>query len=247
MLDAFSYLLLALRCSLFCFGGRVGLYYVMQVHNWRATACQLAFLIFVFQQPLHSQTSLMDTPKRSQLLTRARTDTERASRWWTEGIKASASASCDLPSVLNSPSKHNRAMEEEIKRLREDLVAIRKGYERKIGEEENISMSLRDRIGRLEEKFRKEKAKVEQAQIKESEMKVSLELLEDQLTREREDWHKFMHDLKETLAKEKDEKERLQQEIDSLKEEKSRPAEAIAAPPTNVFMRYVGCNSTGSY
>lgn len=138
-------------------------------------------------------------------------------------------------------------MEEEIKRLRGDLVAIRKGYERQIEEEKNISTGLRGRIGRLEEKFRKEKAKVEQAQIKESEMKVSLELLEDQLTREREDWNKFMHDLKEALAKEKDEKERLQQEIDSLKEEKSRPAEASSAPPTNVFMRYVGCNSTGFY
>lgn len=205
------------------------------------------FLDFCFQQSFHSQTSLMDIPKRSQLLTRTRTDTERASRWWAEGIKASASASCDLPSVLNSPSKHNRAMEEEIKRLREYLVAIRKGYERQIEDEENISMSLRDRIGRLEEKFRKEKAKVEQAQIKEGEMKVSLELLEDQLTREREDWNKFMHDLKETLAKERDEKERLQQEIDILKEEKSRSAEASAAPPTNVFMRYVGCNSTGFY
>lgn len=178
----------------------------------------------------------MDTAKRNRLLTRTQTDTERASRWWAEGIKASASASCDLSSVLNSPSKRNRAMEEEIKRLNEELVATRKGYERQMEEEAKLSMSLRDRIGRLEGKFRKEKAKVELAQIKESDMKVSLELLEDQLKREREDWSKYVHDLKATLAKERDEKRTLQEEIDNLKKETSRPAEVSAVPPSDLLM-----------
>lgn len=189
----------------------------------------------------------MDTAKRNRLLTRTQTDTERASRWWAEGIKASASASCDLSSVLNSPSKRNRAMEEEIKRLNEELVATRKGYERQMEEEAKLSMSLRDRIGRLEGKFRKEKAKVELAQIKESDMKVSLELLEDQLKREREDWSKYVHDLKATLAKERDEKRTLQEEIDNLKKETSRPAEVSAVPPSDLLMRYVDCSSAGCY
>lgn len=52
-------------------------------------------------------------------------------------------------------------MEEEIKRLNEEVIAAKNGYERQLEGEAKISMSLRDRIGRLEEKFRKEKAKVE--------------------------------------------------------------------------------------
>ncbi|OXG15933.1 hypothetical protein C361_05378 [Cryptococcus neoformans Tu259-1] len=178
----------------------------------------------------------MDTPKRNRLLTRTQKDTERASRWWNEGIKASASASCDLPSVLNSPSKRNHAMEEEIKRLNEEVIAAKNGYERQLEGEAKISMSLRDRIGKLEEKFRKEKAKVELAQIKENEMKISLELLEDQLKREREDWSKDINDLKATLAKERDEKRRVQEEINRLKEGTSRSTEASAPPLSDVFM-----------
>lgn len=138
-------------------------------------------------------------------------------------------------------------MEEEIKRLNEEVIAAKNGYERQLEGEAKISMSLRDRIGRLEEKFRKEKAKVELAQIKENEMKISLELLEDQLKREREDWSKDINDLKATLAKERDEKRRVQEEINRLKEGTSRSTEASAPPLSDVFMRYVGCNSTKSY
>lgn len=73
-------------------------------------------------------------------------------------------------------------------------------------------------------------------------MKIFLELLEDQLKREREDWSKDINDLKVMLVKERDEKRRVQEEINCLKEGMSRLIEVSVLFLSDVFMRYVGCN-----
>jgi chromosome segregation ATPase len=145
--------------------------------------------------------------------------------WWAQrDIQASASTEFDGVGKLN---RRIWVLEGKNSDLTQQLKEVEEGKEKDVGEEKAVSMGLRDRIGRLEEKIQRRDIEIQEGLERERNLqytaKSEREALEFTFSISKIGWE----DMKEALAKEKREVRRLTDEVTRLSEQKQEAWEEL--------------------
>ncbi|KAK8853260.1 hypothetical protein IAR55_003962 [Kwoniella newhampshirensis] len=153
------------------------------------------------------------------------TNVREANEWWSErdrSVSASAPAHVHEVDVLGKLNRRNWLLEEQVKELRAQIEETRKTDVAAIESERAISAGLRDRIGKLEERIRKQRTEKEDLEKREKNMKIALYNVADMRRGDEERWKMHNNDLTESLSKERVENERLKEEMEKSRAEKER-------------------------
>ncbi|WWD19677.1 hypothetical protein CI109_104139 [Kwoniella shandongensis] len=141
--------------------------------------------------------------------------------WWSDHDRSvSASAPVHEGDAMGKLNRRNWLLEEQVKELKTDIEGMRKSHEVGVESERAISAGLRDRIGKLEERMRKQKTEKEEVENKEKASRDVLQNVMETRKGEQERWEVDKRDLGESLSREKKQVETLKAELAKMREEK---------------------------